>query len=67
METGANDVLVVKGKAESIDRNERLDSLPAGSGDQRNKPWKTGTIRVDWDPEFLTGVDRCCNPVSGDV
>mgnify|MGYP000203095277 CR=1 FL=1 len=51
METGANDVLVVKGNAESIDRNERLiPYLP----DQVIKEidLETGTIRVDWDPEF---------------
>jgi 16S rRNA processing protein RimM len=51
METGANDVLVVKGNDESIDRNERLiPYLP----DQVIKEIDlvTGTIRVDWDPEF---------------
>jgi len=51
METGANDVLVVRGNAESIDRNERLiPYLP----DQVVKEidLEAGTIRVDWDPEF---------------
>ncbi|MBE9395965.1 ribosome maturation factor RimM [Pontibacterium sp. N1Y112] len=51
METGANDVLVVKGNDESIDRNERLiPYLP----DQVIKEidLETGAIRVDWDPEF---------------
>lgn len=51
METGSNDVLVVQGTAESLDRHERL------------VPWLPGTvvknvdlagrvITVDWDPEF---------------
>ncbi|CAM3583849.1 ribosome maturation factor RimM [Parendozoicomonas haliclonae] len=51
METGANDVLVVRGASGSIDRRERLI------------PWleeqvvtevnlEQGFIRVDWDPEF---------------
>lgn len=51
METGANDVLVVKGTEESIDREERLlPWLP----DQVVKEidLDSGTMRVDWDPEF---------------
>lgn len=51
LETGANDVLVVKGTADSIDQKERLlPYLP----DQVIKKidLETGTIRVDWDPEF---------------
>ncbi|GGO78579.1 ribosome maturation factor RimM [Marinobacterium nitratireducens] len=51
METGANDVLVVRGTAESIDRRERLiPYLP----DQvvREIDLEKGCIRVDWDPEF---------------
>lgn len=51
METGANDVLVVKGTEESIDREERLlPWLP----DQVIKEidLDSGTMRVDWDPEF---------------
>ncbi|KEA64947.1 16S rRNA processing protein RimM [Marinobacterium lacunae] len=51
METGANDVLVVKGTDESIDREERLlPWLP----DQVIKEidLDSGTMRVDWDPEF---------------
>jgi 16S rRNA processing protein RimM len=51
METGANDVLVVKGTDESIDREERLlPWLP----DQVVKEidLDSGVIRVDWDPEF---------------
>ncbi|SEG80719.1 ribosome maturation factor RimM [Marinobacterium lutimaris] len=51
METGANDVLVVKGTEDSIDREERLlPWLP----DQVIKEidLDSGTMRVDWDPEF---------------
>ncbi|MGB0466209.1 MAG: ribosome maturation factor RimM [Pontibacterium sp.] len=51
IETGSNDVLVVKGTDESIDRTERLiPYLP----DQVIKKidLEAGTIRVDWDPEF---------------
>lgn len=51
METGANDVLVVKGTEESIDREERLIPwLP----DQVVKEidLDSGLMRVDWDPEF---------------
>ncbi|WP_261843525.1 ribosome maturation factor RimM [Aliamphritea ceti] len=49
--TGSNDVLVVKGNGQSIDRRERLiPYLP----DQVIKEINLdeGTIRVDWDPEF---------------
>ena len=51
METGSNDVLVVKGTKDSIDQQERLlPYLP----DQVIKEidLETGTMRVDWDPEF---------------
>ncbi|MBS98692.1 MAG: ribosome maturation factor RimM [Oceanospirillaceae bacterium] len=51
METGANDVLVVKGTEDSIDREERLlPWLP----DQVVKEidLDSGIMRVDWDPEF---------------
>ncbi|WP_101759353.1 ribosome maturation factor RimM [Oceanicoccus sp. KOV_DT_Chl] len=51
METGANDVLVVKKSKGSIDKRERLIPwLP----DQVIKLVDTdaGLIRVDWDPEF---------------
>ncbi|WP_415892656.1 ribosome maturation factor RimM [Neptuniibacter sp. QD29_5] len=51
METGANDVLVVKGTADSIDQKERLlPYLP----DQVIKKidLETGAMWVDWDPEF---------------
>ncbi|WP_432471831.1 ribosome maturation factor RimM [Amphritea sp. HPY] len=49
--TGANDVLVVKGKADSVDRKERLiPYLPDQVVKEINL--EEGTIRVDWDPEF---------------
>ncbi|WP_299201979.1 ribosome maturation factor RimM [uncultured Amphritea sp.] len=49
--TGSNDVLVVKGNAESIDRRERLiPYLPDQVVKEINL--EEGTIRVDWDPEF---------------
>lgn len=51
METGANDVLVVKASKESIDKRERLiPYLP----DQviKNIDIDAGFITVDWDPEF---------------
>lgn len=51
METGANDVLVVKGTAESLDREQRLiPYLPDQVIKEINL--ETGTMRVDWDPEF---------------
>lgn len=51
METGANDVLVVKGNAQSIDKAERLiPYLPEQVITEIDLV--TGTIRVDWDPEF---------------
>jgi 16S rRNA processing protein RimM len=51
METGANDVIIVKGNAESIDLRERMiPYLP----DQviKDIDLESGTMRVDWDPEF---------------
>ena len=51
MATGSNDVLVVKGDQQSIDRRERLiPFLP----DQviTSICLQAGEIRVDWDPEF---------------
>ncbi|WP_417223468.1 ribosome maturation factor RimM [Amphritea sp.] len=49
--TGSNDVLVVKGNADSIDRRERLiPYLPDQVVKEINL--EEGTIRVDWDPEF---------------
>ncbi|UWN51421.1 Ribosome maturation factor RimM [Alcanivorax sp. ALC70] len=51
METGANDVLVVRGDADSLDRQERL--LPWTPGEVvRAVDLEAGELRVDWDPEF---------------
>ncbi len=51
IETGSNDVLVVKGDAQSIDQRERMiPYLPDQVVKEINLD--TGTIRVDWDPEF---------------
>ncbi len=47
----ANDVLVVKGDAKAIDSEERLiPYLPEST--VKEVSLETGTIRVDWDPEF---------------
>jgi RimM protein, required for 16S rRNA processing len=50
MATGANDVLVVQGDAESLDERERLipfiDSVATEVDVQGRR------ICVDWDPEF---------------
>ncbi len=49
--TGSNDVLVVKGTAESIDQRERLiPYLPEQVVTDINL--EEGTIRVEWDSEF---------------
>ena len=51
METGANDVLVVKGEDGSIDQRERL--IPYVPGQYvKSVDLTTKEIRVDWDPEF---------------
>ncbi|GAA5120706.1 ribosome maturation factor RimM [Alloalcanivorax gelatiniphagus] len=51
METGANDVLVVRGDGDSLDRQERL--LPWTPGQVvRDVDLDAGELRVDWDPEF---------------
>ena len=51
METGANDVLVVRGDGISIDRGERLIPwLPDDVVTEVDSA--AGTITVDWDPEF---------------
>ena len=50
MPTGANDVLVVGGDAESIDRKERLIPFISQAVSEINLA--EGMIRVDWDPEF---------------
>jgi 16S rRNA processing protein RimM len=51
METGANDVLVVRGDGESLDRRERLIPwLPEQV--VRQVDLQAGRMTVDWDPEF---------------
>lgn len=51
LETGANDVLVVRGDGDSIDRNERLlPYLPRQV--VLDVDLRRGVMRVDWDPEF---------------
>jgi 16S rRNA processing protein RimM len=51
IETGSNDVLVVKGDSNSIDSRERMiPYLPDQVVKEINL--ETGTMRVDWDPEF---------------
>ena len=50
MPTGANDVLVVRGDAESIDRTERL--IPFISQTLFDVNLAERLIRVDWDPLF---------------
>ncbi|NQZ29828.1 MAG: ribosome maturation factor RimM [Oceanospirillaceae bacterium] len=51
IETGSNDVLVVKGDSNSIDDKERMiPYLPDQVVKEINL--ETGSIRVDWDPEF---------------
>lgn len=50
-ETGANDVLVVKATAESIDARERM--LPYVLDEVvKEIDLDSGAIRVNWDPEF---------------
>ena len=50
-ETGANDVLVVKGDADSVDGKERL--LPFLPDEViRETDLNAGLLTVDWDPEF---------------
>ncbi|MEZ0122012.1 MAG: ribosome maturation factor RimM [Candidatus Reddybacter sp.] len=50
LETGANDVLVVKGTADSIDQKERL--IPYVDQYLLKIDTDAGEILVDWDPEF---------------
>lgn len=51
METGANDVLVVRGDSDSLDQRERL--LPWAPGDVvLDVALDRGEMRVDWDPDF---------------
>lgn len=50
-ETGANDVLVVQGDAQSIDQRERLVPYVPGQF-VLSVDLEAGEILVDWDPEF---------------
>ncbi|HQQ63651.1 MAG TPA: ribosome maturation factor RimM [Pseudomonadales bacterium] len=50
METGANDVLVVSPCEKSVDQRERL--LPYVDAYVLEVDLDTGTMLVDWDPEF---------------
>lgn len=50
METGANDVMVVRGNSDSIDRRERL--IPYLDHVVKGIDIEAGTMQVDWDPEF---------------
>ena len=50
LETGANDVLVVEGDAQSVDRQERL--IPYAEQFFTSIDVENGTIDVIWDPDF---------------
>jgi 16S rRNA processing protein RimM len=50
LETGANDVLVVEGDAQSVDRQERL--IPYAEQFVTSIDVENGTIDVIWDPDF---------------
>ncbi len=50
MPTGANDVLVVEGSTDSIDKKERL--IPFTQHAVTDIDIAERVIRVDWDPEF---------------
>lgn len=50
LETGANDVLVVKGNADSLDRKERL--VPYADPYVLKVDLEAGEIEVAWDPDF---------------
>lgn len=51
METGANDVLVIKGDADSVDQDERL--IPyVPEQFVKSIDLVAGEIIVDWDPDF---------------
>jgi 16S rRNA processing protein RimM len=51
METGANDVLVVRGDADSLDRHERLIPWVPDEVIETVDP-DAGILTVHWDPEF---------------
>ena len=51
LETGANDVLVVQGEADSLDQRERLVPYVPGQFVTAVDLAKA-ELRVDWDPEF---------------
>jgi 16S rRNA processing protein RimM len=50
METGSNDVLMVKGDSESLDQSERL--IPYTKQFVLQVDLDVGVIKVDWDPAF---------------
>ncbi|MFZ5655026.1 MAG: ribosome maturation factor RimM [Pseudomonadota bacterium] len=50
LETGAHDVLVVRGDAAAVDRRERL--IPYADPLVLGVDLGAGTIEVDWDPEY---------------
>ncbi len=50
LETGANDVLVVRGNAQSIDRRERL--IPYSDSHILKVDLQAKRVEVDWDPDF---------------
>lgn len=50
LETGANDVLVVRGDCDSIDRRERL--LPYTESHVGRIDLTRGELEIDWDPDF---------------
>jgi 16S rRNA processing protein RimM len=51
LETGSNDVLVVRGDSAAIDQAERLIPYLPGQFVVGVSP-ELGCIRVDWDPDF---------------
>ena len=51
METGANDVLVIRPSKGSIDSSERLVPWLVGQVIEEVNP-EQGFIRIDWDPDF---------------
>jgi 16S rRNA processing protein RimM len=50
METGANDVMLVRGNSSSIDQQERL--IPYLDHVVKSIDIEAGIMQVDWDPEF---------------